>query len=117
VRSVEFYRTESNRCPVEQFLDSLPDKHAQKVAWVLRLVERLERVPKQYLKKLVGTDQIWEIRAHIGGSSYRFLGFFDGPVILILTSAFSKKQQKTPVREIELAEARRQDYLHRRPQP
>lgn len=80
-------------------------------------MERLERVPEQYLKRLVGTDDIWEIRAQSGGNSYRFLGFFDGPVLLILTSAFLKKTEKTPAREIELAEKRRQDYLHRKQQP
>jgi phage-related protein len=114
MREIEFYRTEKGRCPVEEFLDSLSDKHAQKVAWVLRLVEKLDRVPEQYLKKLAGNEHLWEIRAQFGGNSYRLLGFFDGPVLLILTSAFSKKQQKTPSREIEVAEARRSDYLERR---
>jgi phage-related protein len=114
MRSIRFYRTENNRSPVEEFLDSLPDKHAQKVAWVMRLVERLDWVPEQFFKKLVGTEHLWEIRSQIGGKSYRFLGFFDGPTLLIVTNAFAKKQQKTPPREIALAEARRRDYLQRR---
>jgi hypothetical protein len=49
MRSIEFYRTARGTCPVEEFLDALADKQAQKVAWVLRLVERLDRVPEQYL--------------------------------------------------------------------
>ncbi len=53
VRTIEFYRTETGKSPVEEFLDSLPDKHARKVTWVLRLVERLDFVPKQYLKKII----------------------------------------------------------------
>ncbi len=117
MRSVEFYRTARGTCPVEEFLDALPDKQAQKVAWVLRLVERLDRVPEQYLKRLVGTNGIWEIRVQSGGNSYRFLGFFDGAVLLILTSAFLKKTQKTPRHELELAEKRRQDYMQRKGQP
>jgi phage-related protein len=114
VRAIEFYRTSSGSSPVEDFLDSMSDQHAQKVAWVLRLVEKLDRVPEQYLKKLAGTDQIWEIRVQIGGKSYRLLGFFDGPVLLILTSGFVKKQQKTPHQEIELAQRRRTEYLERK---
>jgi phage-related protein len=114
MRTIEFYRTESGKCPVEEFLDSLSDKHTQKVTWVLRLVERIDRVPEQYLKKLVGTDHLWEIRAQIAGNSYRLLGFFDGAVLMVLPSGFSKKQQKTPQREIELAEARRLNYLQRK---
>ena len=99
---------------MEEFLDSLSDVHAQKIAWVLRLVEQMDRIPIQYFKKLVGSKDIWEIRAQVGGMSYRFLGFFDGTRLLILTSGFSKKQQKTPPREIELANQRRKDYLQRR---
>jgi phage-related protein len=114
MRSIQFYRTENGKCPVEEFLDSLTDKHAQRVTWVLRLVERMDRVPDQYLKKLTGTVDLWEIRVQTAGNSYRFLGFFDNPVLLVLTSGFSKKQRKTPRREIELAEARRSDYLKRR---
>jgi phage-related protein len=113
-RTIEFYRTTSGQCPVEEILDSLSDRQAQKVAWVLRLVEKFGIVPLQHFKKLVGTKDLWEIRAQMGGNSYRFLGFFDGPCLLILTSGFSKKKQKTPIREIELAHWRRTDYLQRR---
>jgi phage-related protein len=98
---------------VEEFLDSLSDKHAQKVVWVLRLVERLDRVPEQYLKKLVGIEDLWEIRAQAGGNNYRLLGFFDGANLLILSGGFSKKQKKTPRREIEIAQQRRNDYFER----
>ena len=114
MRTIRFYRTPSGRSPVEEFLDSLSDKHAQKVAWVLRLVERLDIVPQQYFKKLVGTDDLWEIRVQVGGNNYRFLGFFDGSALLVLTSGFSKKQQKTPQREIDLANQRRTEYFQRR---
>ena len=99
---------------MEEFLDSLSDSDAQKVAWVMRLVERLERVPQTYLKKLTGTSDLWEVRVQASGKSYRLLGFFDGPAFLVLTTGFSKKQQKVPLREIELAQERRKDYLRRK---
>ena len=114
VRTIEFYRTETGRSPVEEFLDSLPDKHAQKVIWVLRLVERLDIAPKQYLKKLVDTEDLWEIRAISGGNNYRFLGFYYETKLLVLTNGFSKKQQKIPEKEIDLARRRRKDYIQRR---
>ena len=114
VRTIEFYRTETGRSPVEEFLDSLPDKHAQKVTWVLRIVERLDIVPKQYLKKLVDTEDLWEIRAISGGNNYRFLGFYYETKLLVLTNGFSKKQQKIPEKEIDLARRRRKDYIQRR---
>ena len=114
MREVRFYRAASGRCPVEEFLDSLTGKQAQKVVWVLRLIEELDVVPVQFLKKLEGTDGIWEVRAQHGGDAFRLLGFFDEPRLLVLTSGFAKKSETTPRREISLARQRRQDHLHRR---
>jgi len=51
-RSLVFYKTEKGQCPVAEFLDSLPSKVAQKVAWVLKLLQELDMVPGQYFKKL-----------------------------------------------------------------
>ena len=113
MREVRFYRTKSGDCPAEEFLDALTGKQAQKVVWVLRLVEQLDPVPAQYFKKLVDTDGLWEVRAQHGGDIFRLLGFFDGPQFWVV-SGFAKKTEKTPRQEIELAEARRQDYLSRR---
>jgi len=81
---------------------------------VFRLVERIDVVPKQYFKKLVGTEDLREIRVQFGGSSYRFLGFFDDTSFLVPTSGFVKKQQKTPLREIQLARERRTGYLQQK---
>ena len=114
MKQVNFYRTSSGRCPVEEFLDSLNGKQAQKVVWVMQLIEDLDTVPRQYLKKLVNTDDIWEVRVQFGGNIFRLLGFFDGDELLILTSGFAKKTQKTPPQEIATAEQRKRDYLRRR---
>jgi phage-related protein len=114
MRTVNFYRTESGKSPVEDFLDSLSGKQAQKVIWVLRLVEELDVVPRQYLKKLVNTDDIWEVRVQFGGNIFRLLGFFDGKTLMILTNGFAKKSQKTPRQEIELATRRKNEYLSRK---
>ena len=110
MRTINFYRTRSGRCPVEEFLDALTSKQAQKVAWVLQLIEELEVVPTQYFKKLVNTEDIWEVRIQQGGNIFRLLGFFDGATLIILTQGFAKKSQKTPLDEIRLAESRKRDY-------
>ena len=114
MKQVDFYRTQSGHCPVEDFLDALTGKQAQKVAWVLRLIEDLDHVPRQYLKKLVNTDGIWEVRIQAGRNTFRLLGFMDGDKLLILTSGFAKKTQKTPRQEIRTAEKRKYDHLNRR---
>jgi len=51
MRTVIFYRTPNGQSPIESFLDSLTGKQAQKVLWVLQLIEELESVPSQYFKK------------------------------------------------------------------
>lgn len=114
MRTVNFYRTESGSCPVEEFLDSLSGKQVQKVIWVLRLIEELDVVPGQYLKKLVNTDDIWEVRIQFGGNIFRLLGFFDGARLMILTNGFAKKSQKTPHQEIGVATRRKNEYLSRK---
>jgi phage-related protein len=114
VKKLIFYKTDSGNSPVQEFIDSLSDKQTKKVAWVLRLVRDLETTPTNYFKKLVNTDGIWEVRVQMGGNIFRFLGFYDGSQLIILTNGFQKKSQKTPKREIELAKKRKQRYLKRR---
>ena len=114
MREVVFYRTDLERCPIEEFLDSLSGKQAQKVLWVLRLIQELDSVPSQYLKKLVNTDDIWEVRVQLGNNTFRLLGFFEDDNLIVLTNGFAKKTQKTPSQEIELAEQRKRDYLSRK---
>ena len=115
MREIHFYRTASGDCPVEEFLDSLGPKQTQKVTWVLQVVKDLPMVPKQYFKKLEGTDDLWEVRAEFGGDAFRLLGFWDAGRLVVLTNGFAKKTQKTPAREIELAAQRKRDYLNRKP--
>lgn len=117
MREIHFYRTAGGGCPVEVFLDSLGSKQAQKVAWVLQVVRELPRVPAPYLKKLEGTQNLWEVRVEFGGDAFRLLGFWDSGRLVILTNGFAKKTQKTPEREIALAEQRRRDYLSRKKKP
>ena len=113
---IQFYRTAAGACPVEEFLDSLGAKPAQKALWVLRAVRGLPRVPQQYFKKLEGTDDLWEVRAEFGGDALRLLGFWGEGRLVILTNGFAKKTQKTPAREIALAEQRKREHLNRRKQ-
>jgi phage-related protein len=113
-REIILYETTSGKCPVEEFLDSLTGQQARKVAWVLELIEELSNVPTNYLKKLVNTDDIWEVRVAAGNNIFRLLGFFDGQKIIVLDHAFQKKTQKTPKRDIKTAEARKSDYFRRK---
>ena len=111
-RKVTFYTTADGKCPVTEFIDSQPAKVAQKIAWVLKAVQEIEKVPKTYFKKLSDTD-FYEVRIELSGNIYRLLGFFHNGNIVILTNGFQKKTQKTPKSEIEVCEARMKDFLTR----
>jgi phage-related protein len=110
-RTIRFYKTSSGRCPVEEYLNSLSGKAAQKVTWVLQFIEELDAMPEQYLKKL--TSDIWKCRIQFGGNTYRVLCFFDGSII-VLTHGFRKKIRKTPRPEIEKADIYSTYCLQRR---
>jgi phage-related protein len=112
-REVEFYRTEDGECPTQEFLDSLPDKVARKVVWVLKLIQDLEMIPSTYFKKLEAAEDLWECRVQLGSNAYRFLAFFSENSVIVLTHGFSKKSQKTPRHEIERAEAYKKDFMRR----
>ena len=113
VREVIFYETDAGHSPVEEFLDTLSTKQALKTAWVINLVEDMGVVPAQYFQKMRSTDDLWEIRAKVAGNIFRFLGFFDGRKLVVLSHAFQKKTQKTPRQAIRLAEERKRDYFRR----
>jgi phage-related protein len=115
MREVEFYVTGSGRCPVQEFIDALPQEHAGKVLWVVNAVRRMEIVPTQYLKKLRGTGDLWEVRVQSAGDAFRLLGFFESGRLVILVSGFIKKTKEVPVREISVAQQRRRDHWERNP--
>ena len=104
--------TAGNRCPVEEFLDRLPGKAAQKTVWVLKLIEDLDVVPSLYLKKLEGTE-IWECRVNFSSNTYRVLRFFAAGNTVVLTHGFAKKKERIPRTEIGRAEEYRKDYMTR----
>jgi phage-related protein len=114
MRDIIFYHTGSGACPVEAFLDTLPSKQAQKVAWVLQRVEEMAHVPAQYFQKLVDTEDLWEIRVQTGGNVFRLLGFFDGATQLVLCHGFAKKTRKTPSQDLAIAHRRKSDYWKRK---
>ena len=95
-------------------MDRLTDIQATKIAWVLKLIREIGQIPTKYFKKLVNTNDIWEVRINVGKDTFRLLGFFDGQELIILTNSFQKKSQKVPLREIRLAEKRIKEYLCRR---
>ena len=113
MKEIKFYKTLSGKSPIEDFLDSLSSKEAQKVTWVLSLIEEMDSVSTKFYKKLSNCDGIMEVRAQIGKNNFRLLGFEYNGSFIVLTNGFKKKDQKVPKSEISLAQKRKDEYLSR----
>ena len=109
---VEFYKKEDGTEPVREFLDSLEPKMRAKM---LRTIDLLENngvaLREPYSSAL--EDGIFELRAKQGSNITRVLYFFHIGNKAYLTNGFTKKTQKTPPSEIELAKKYRADHLRR----
>ena len=81
-----------------------------KIIWTFELIEELPRVPETYLKHLENANSLYEIRVQFGGDIFRIFCFFDKGKIIVVTSGFQKKDQKTPKKEIERALKIKQEY-------
>ena len=113
MKEIKFYKLPSGKSPIEEFLDSLSSKEAQKVIWVLNLIEEMETVSTKFYKQLSNCNGIIEVRAQIGKNNFRLLGFEEKGTFVILTNGFKKKDQKVPKTEISLAQKRKNEYLSR----
>lgn len=93
------------------FIRSLPEKTRKKILYNIQRVEKGE-VDKQLFEKL--NENIWEFRTIYNGEKYRLLSFWDMDTraLIIATHGFTKKTQKTPLKEIAKAEALRKEYYN-----
>ena len=105
---IVFYQTASGREPVKEFIGKLPAKHQAKINQHIDLLKEYGIFLVQpYLKKVAGSKNLRELRP----ARYRiFLSFLAKKNILLIHSIL-KKTQKTPKKDIKLAEKRLKEYL------
>lgn len=94
-----------------KFYKSQNNKAQEKIEYVLDLIRFEKQVPKKFLKFLRDTDGIYEIRVITTFNSIRILCFFDKGDVVVLVNCFLKKTEKTPPKEIKLAERLKKDYM------
>ncbi len=105
-----FRKIEAYKNYFAEFLSMQSQSVKDKIYWTINLIETIPRVSKSYLKKLDGTDGLFEIRIQFGNNVYRIFCFFDDGKLIILLNGFAKKTQKTPKREVERALRLRDEY-------
>lgn len=98
----EFYEEDDGTYPVEEFLDSLPQRHLGKVQWVIdRLEEQGPNLPFPYSTQVVG--KLRELRGWYGQSLYRILYYGDVNRRFVLLHALKKRTGKLPEADKQLA--------------
>lgn len=111
----EFYTRPNGHTEFQEYLDSL-DKKAQ-----AKLLARINAVSLNGIA--IGIEHDWvkqidknlyEIRSRTSNNQQRELYFHVDGLHYVITHGFTKKQQKTPTREIKHAKELRKEYFDNR---
>ena len=96
----------------QEYLNSLPVKDSVKLLQVISLIEEygiLQAQKMEWTKKL--EKNLYEIRSKRGSNIQRVIYFRVVDNRYVITHGFTKKQQKTPKKEIEKGKRVRRNYL------
>jgi len=109
---VEFYKDRNSHNPLEKFLDDLPAASRVKVSRLLDfLAEQGVLLKEPYTRHI--RNKIRELRVKDNLGHIRVLYFTFTGKRFVLLHGFLKKTDKTPEREIEVAEKRMKDFIER----
>jgi phage-related protein len=104
------YRTPAGGRPVKAFLDDLTDEEVAAVVAGMKDVAARGLAAAKHLR-----GDLYEVRADAATRSFRLVFSTEGRYsqVLLSLSAFEKRTQKTPPRELDLAESRLNEWRAR----
>ena len=103
ILSVAFFRTETGREPVREWLKSLPRENRRIIGEDIKTVQFGWPLGMPLVRKL--NKGLWEVRVRLTDGIARIL-FTTGERRMVLLHGFIKKSQKTPREDLELAKTR-----------
>lgn len=110
--SIVFYIEEDGESPVRDFLESLEAKTQARFLWSIeQLRVRNVQAREPLVRHLEG--KLWELREESRTNIFRLLYFFFSGRRIVFLHGFQKKTQKTPRRELETAQKRKQRFIDR----
>ena len=110
--TIEFYKDANGKEPVAEFLNSLSIDARAKVVKIIDMLSDYGVLLKEpYTRQVKG--KIRELRIKDIQGAIRILYFTYTGRRFILLHGFIKKTEKTPLRDIELAEKRMFDFLQK----
>ncbi len=105
-----YFKTESGRVPVKEFIDSLDYKTQRKFFYVRALLEEFGyKLPLPHAKYI--GDEIFELRFSGIEGNVRILYFFFHQDRIVFTNGFIKKSSKLPKKEKLIAIERMKVFL------
>ena len=95
----------------KEFRKTLDKESLKKLYQVLTLIMTVRIIPAKFLKAIEGRKGLFEIRVEQGGKIFRVFCCFDEENLVILFNGFQKKSQKTPQKQLDMAEALMKKYF------
>ena len=107
---IYLYETDSGNSPIKKFIDKLPESDQARFIEVFEEVEESGLGAVRVIFKPI-EGKLWEIKFRAPTAGYRVLYVLVEQDMMIWLHAFSKKTQKTPVKELKVARKRLKDVL------
>lgn len=108
--TIEYVELPNGKVPAREFIDSLDERATARIdAFIERLRIYGNRMEGKFVKKL--TDEVFELRVKQFDRIFRVLFFYQPGMLIVITSGFQKKTERTPPREIARAERLRKLWL------
>ncbi len=100
---VQFFRLDSGREPVGEWLKGLQSEHRKTIGEDIKTLQFGWPVGMPLARKM--EDRLWEVRSHLtAGIARTFFTIFDSRIVLL--HGFVKKSRKTPTNELAIARRR-----------
>ena len=102
-----YFTTASRKQPVKEFLEQEDKKAQAKIREVFEFFREYGfHLPDQYLRRMSGTNALWELRSKYRGRQYRIFLAKVGTDAAVLLHGIVKKTPKTPQQDIQTAQER-----------
>jgi phage-related protein len=112
IMEIVFYRKESGRSPIEDFIAKLNDQERIEIAAHLDALRQLGLEARRPLVDYL-EDGIYELRIRVVKKQIRVLYFFVQRDKIVVTDGFVKKSKNPYPKEIKKAKRFREDFTRR----